>query len=692
MDGFDFLPPLQLALAAPATVEPSGGESPVVDRDAIRALAAERNCELVESVDITPEVLDWFRWLGAVGKRRDPGKHLMARSWLIEHGVLIDLAHPRPARSTASEPAPDAVPLIPVPAPLVDGEPPAHPMIENAVLGRLVISPELISTAREKLRPGHFSSAERMRLWTKLCDLSERGQPIDVLLVENEFARTGMASLAARDLLSHAIMSPAATHALPRYCEILGDYASRRAGFLAGRQLLDDISRGVPASESLARARTTLERAETDAETESPPLTHRSWPDPIDPAAYHGLAGEFVRRVAPRTEADPVAILAQFLVCYGSVIGRRAHFVIDATRHYCNEYLVVCGLTSRGRKGTSWRVTKLLFERCDPNWVEVCHHSGVGSGEGMIRTVRDPVFTQTKIGSEMVSTLEDPGADDKRALWMEEEFQGVLAVMKREGSTLSSWIRRAWDGSTLENANKNSPMRATNAHVSMIGQITFDELIRCLPPTDISNGFANRFLWLCARRSNVLPMGGDLLSAEFRSALKPLADRLDEAVKHGSDELANDIAIGFTDEARDLYIPAYHVLTRTRLGTIGNVTSRAESHVRRLALIYALLDRAYKVDVPHLKAALALWDYCERSALFIFGDQDVDPVAERILEAIMKAGDDGLSQNAIARKLFAGRKAEQVDQALGRLVNACLIQQVERPTKGRPAKVWVSCQ
>ena len=44
-----------------------------------------------------------------------------------------------------------------------------------------------------------------------------------------------------------------------------------------------------------------------------------------DPAALHGAAGEFVLLTEPRTESDPMALLAQLLVCFGTAIGRTAH-------------------------------------------------------------------------------------------------------------------------------------------------------------------------------------------------------------------------------------------------------------------------------------------------------------------------------------------------------------------------------
>jgi hypothetical protein len=44
------------------------------------------------------------------------------------------------------------------------------------------------------------------------------------------------------------------------------------------------------------------------------------WPT-IDEAAFHGPAGEFVLWTEPHTEADPVALLVQFLVCFGVAAG-----------------------------------------------------------------------------------------------------------------------------------------------------------------------------------------------------------------------------------------------------------------------------------------------------------------------------------------------------------------------------------
>jgi hypothetical protein len=64
------------------------------------------------------------------------------------------------------------------------------------------------------------------------------------------------------------------------------------------------------------------------------------WPTPPAPAVYHELLGEIVTRIAPHTEADPVAILTQLLVAFGAAVGRGAWFTVEATRHHPNQFLL----------------------------------------------------------------------------------------------------------------------------------------------------------------------------------------------------------------------------------------------------------------------------------------------------------------------------------------------------------------
>ena len=81
------------------------------------------------------------------------------------------------------------------------------------------------------------------------------------------------------------------------------------------------------------------------------PAYDAGWPNPLGPSAMQGLAGEFVDIVGPHSEADPAALLFQFLVGFGNVAGRGPHFVAEADHHGTNLFTILVGQTSKGRKG-----------------------------------------------------------------------------------------------------------------------------------------------------------------------------------------------------------------------------------------------------------------------------------------------------------------------------------------------------
>jgi hypothetical protein len=227
------------------------------------------------------------------------------------------------------------------------------------------------------------------------------------------------------------------------------------------------------------------------------------WPE-LGPQALHGLAGEVVAAIDPHTEADPAAVLVHFLVGFGNLIGREPHFRVGGTEHHTNLFACFVGATAAGRKGTAWGEVLRLLRLADPEWAQDRIAGGLSSGEGVIWAVRDP-------GEDAdMDENGDPGASDKRLLIIEPEFAAPLRIMEREGNTLSAVIRQAWDSGTLRILTKRNPVRATDAHISIIGHITRDELLRYLNSTELGNGFANRFLWLAVRRSKLLPDGGCL--------------------------------------------------------------------------------------------------------------------------------------------------------------------------------------
>lgn len=400
--------------------------------------------------------------------------------------------------------------------------------------------------------------------------------------------------------------------------------------------------------------------------------TESDWPEPPTPEAYHGLAGDIVRAIEPHTEADPVALLGHVLVCYGSLIGRSAHYVVEDTEHHGNEFVVLIGRSSKGRKGTSEARIRRLVRTLDPDWDLSRVVSGLSSGEGLIEAVRDPSEKRDQDGEPI-----DHGVSDKRLLVIESEYASALRVLERQGNRLSPLIRQAWDSGNLQTLTKN-PIRATNAHVSLIGHVVAEELRRYLTRTEMGNGYANRFLYLCVKRARLLPRGGGAPD------VGPLLRRLHDAVEHGR----RMGAIDMNTAAQTAWERVYPELSRERDGLAGHVTSRAEAHVVRLALLYALLDCAAEIDTPHLEAALALWGFAERSATYIWGETVGDPIADEIIRALRERRSSGMTRTNIRDLLGRHQAGADVDGALDQLQRRGLARPEDVKTGGRPAERW----
>ncbi len=67
------------------------------------------------------------------------------------------------------------------------------------------------------------------------------------------------------------------------------------------------------------------------------------FPTPVGDEAFIGLAGEFVNIVGPRVEADPIALLVQFLAAVGCMAGRGLYFEWAAMPYYMNLFALFVG-------------------------------------------------------------------------------------------------------------------------------------------------------------------------------------------------------------------------------------------------------------------------------------------------------------------------------------------------------------
>jgi Protein of unknown function (DUF3987) len=379
----------------------------------------------------------------------------------------------------------------------------------------------------------------------------------------------------------------------------------------------------------------------------------------LDPgsAALDGLAGDVVRALTPYTEADPAGLLLNVLTCFGSMVGDMAEVRVGFAHHPPALSVALVGRTSRSRKGTATTETEGLMRHVEDGWHELHQVSGFGSGEAFIE-----------------HAAEAPGA----AIYLvETELARLLAVASREGSSISSVLRAAWDFRRMEHRIRKNRYDAPAAPVSLVAHITMDELRDArhgLRLVEIMNGFGNRILWAYVDRRRLIDTPERIPEYE----LTPLVVRLRAALQAAR----SAGVVGRSPAASRLWSDLYEQMANDDgAGIVDALTARAEAQLVRLSLIYGLMDGATTVDVSHLESAWEVWRYCRWSAQHVFvgtgtGDLDVDRIA-----AVLASGEE-LSGTQLDRMFLGHRSIPELRQ---KVIDLGIAEELSKETGGRPA-------
>jgi hypothetical protein len=384
-----------------------------------------------------------------------------------------------------------------------------------------------------------------------------------------------------------------------------------------------------------------------------------AWPAPPDDAVYHGPLGAIVRAVAPHTEADPVGVLGTLLASVGTAMGN-LRYIYQGSAQAPNLFVVLVGDSSTGRKGTAGSIAREVMNRAYPDWASLIV-AGLGSGEGLVGYLK----ANEKQG-------------EPRALVMESEFGRLLTVMAREGSTLSPMVRDAWDGVPMGRILAREQSVVHSHHVGIVAHVTPVELRAKLSGTDAANGFGNRFIWLAVRRTRLVPFPTSPVEHVDPALVAAVGAAIAEAQTPGE--------VPWSPDARDAWEDLYLELTLHRpWGLLAAMTDRTEAQIVRLALVYALLDRSPVIDVPHLRAARALWDYAVRSVASVFGTSTGDRHADALRAQLA----DGPLKWEDAKRALGVRSAAELEAVVALLESLGIAERTKTrlATSKRPATV-----
>jgi len=337
----------------------------------------------------------------------------------------------------------------------------------------------------------------------------------------------------------------------------------------------------------------------------------------------------------------------------------------DAAQHPGRIFAIIVGDSAKARKGTSLAQVRRIMELAEPEFTKDRSGGGFGSGEALVDSVAD-------------------GGEDGRLLVVESEWARVLSVARREGATLSHILRQAWDGDRLAVRTRSAgAVRADGAHVSVLGHITIEELRAKLVDTEAANGFANRHLFVLARRPQLLPHGGKLLDTDVAELGRMTREAIAAARMVGQ--------LSRTIEAAALWERLYKEMADdSPAGLLGSVIARAEAQQLRLSVLYALCDGAGSIEVDHVRAAAAVWSYCRQSAASIFGESLGNPLADKIMQALVDAGAEGLSGRDVDRVLGGHVHKPEKDAAISALDRRGLVVTRTEETEGRSREILVA--
>lgn len=425
--------------------------------------------------------------------------------------------------------------------------------------------------------------------------------------------------------------------------------------------------------------------------------THRNAPRP-DPACLYGLVGDVAGAGSANTEANPFAIAAAMLAYLGAAVGRGPFMPIGDDWNHARLFMVHVGRSSRGRKGTAkkliYRINNAV-KALDEYLVPQVHRGGLSTREGLALMIHDGY----KEGKNEV-----PAIVDKRLLVVESEFANILHQSKRDGNTLSAALRDAWDGTSIRPAVKTCRVWASDPHIGIIGDVTPSELRELMHARELTNGFANRFIFFWAEGDKVLPFP----QYTPKDVVEALADRVAQVLRFaGADRHVDKdvIRMEFSPEAASLYARLYRGELRDRSAGehITGLLDRRAPVLLRLAMLFALTDQTSVIAVAHINAAMAWVRYWVDSVKFIF-QSAVDEasaaattdMAQRIVTYLATNGK--ATRTELTKCCFGGHVSKAtLDKALDELITASPpvieVETVPRPNgqPGSPSKVYKPC-
>jgi hypothetical protein len=386
-------------------------------------------------------------------------------------------------------------------------------------------------------------------------------------------------------------------------------------------------------------------------------------PAPLDLKGVTPIGlGMLLDHLTPLTDAPHSSLALAACVTMSALVGSGPRLQWRGA-HRPALFGALVGHSGYGRKGAAMREVERAFRQVDPLLDEITT-GGMASGEVFIDILNDS--KKNSLGTVLIR---------------EHEIASMLIIASREGSTLSSNLRKAWDGDRVETRSRaKGHTTATGYNAAFLGGITPGELEKRLTADEIANGWANRFLWFWSERreGGFNPVADDTMPSNLRSYLQ-------DCIQHarslgGAHLIAPQYTMTLSTDALAWMEARAAALDVPPIGVIGALRQRMPGHVIRLAMVAALLEQSSVVEVEHLTFGQRMTDYAVESMRPVFGLRVDDPVAMHILDGLAQLPDGWMNTTDLKR--WTGKDYPRVKSAMRVLLATGVVVPEVRPARG----------
>jgi replicative DNA helicase len=155
---------------------------------------------------------------------------------------------------------------------LVEALTPRNDEAERAVVGGVLVSPELLPQVRERVTPYDFCDAELRSIFGAICTLDEKREPVDVLAVVKTLGPERTDAIGGPTTVSRTMDGIPRLSNVAFYADLVRQASERRRAMVAADEYLHQLGKGHDAVGATQRLTESLRRTFQREVDEAPPL------------------------------------------------------------------------------------------------------------------------------------------------------------------------------------------------------------------------------------------------------------------------------------------------------------------------------------------------------------------------------------------------------------------------------------